>query len=303
MGIARSLFLAVIGTASLTIACVTPWQDSANLDVSSTPQDNVLVGADAAASPGRWQTSTRAGAPTEEELPAQQPEVATLAPRIALGSQQNGPSLPADRLPLAQQLQRELARVGCYEGEANGIWTPAARKAMKAFMDRINATLPTDEPDYILLTLVQAARDRVCGATCPAGQGLAESGRCVPNAILAGKKAPPAARAAPARAEPAPAPATPGWSVARTPTAATPSSSPDPERMGLAGPSAPNQPGQVNDQAPPTAAALPGQPGPAPTVTAVPASRPADVAKRAATPTPPSNFGPAVFRQSERLGF
>jgi hypothetical protein len=38
--------------------------------------------------------------------------------------------------------------------------------------DRLNAKLPTDQPDIILLVLVQAQPDKVCGAPCPAGQGF-----------------------------------------------------------------------------------------------------------------------------------
>ncbi len=53
-------------------------------------------------------------------------------------------------------------------------------------MDRVNATLPMDEPDYILLTLVQGHTAAACGADCPSGQAISESGRCVPNAVVAG---------------------------------------------------------------------------------------------------------------------
>ena len=193
MGKARSLFLALAGATSLTVACVIPWQDSANLhvfplqdDASITPTGD--TGADAIEVSAQAGGSRASRRPDGEE-PAPPPELAMLAPRTALGSPQKDMSLPADRLPLAQQLQRELARVGCYEGDLNGVWTPTVRKTMKAFMDRVNATLPTDEPDYILLALVQGARDRVCGATCPPGEGLAE-GRCMSNAILAVKKTP-----------------------------------------------------------------------------------------------------------------
>src|SRR5947207_1138662 len=86
---------------------------------------------------------------------------------------------------MARELQRELKRVGCYDGEINATWTPSTRRAMKAFTDRVNATLPVEEPDYILLALVQSHQDNVCGKPCPAGQGLSEAGRCLPNAILA----------------------------------------------------------------------------------------------------------------------
>jgi hypothetical protein len=56
---------------------------------------------------------------------------------------------------------------------------------MQAFIDRVNATLPTNEPDGILLTLVQAQPDKVCGKPCPARQGLSNAGLCLPYAILA----------------------------------------------------------------------------------------------------------------------
>jgi hypothetical protein len=182
--------------------------------------------------------------------------------------------------------------VGCYEGELNGIWTPATRKAMKAFTDRVNATLPTDEPDYILLTLVQGYRDKVCGMTCPVGQGLAEGGRCLPNAILAARKPPQVTRAVPLRADPAPA--STGWSVTRTPVPATLPSSADEERMGLAGPAAPKNPGPADGQAPLVAAALnvPALSVPAP------AAAPGASRRAAVRPT---NFNPASF--FKQLGF
>ena len=190
MSIVRGLFLSVAGA----IACSIPWQDTANVDGSAPIPGNLSItptggsGADGTPSPAQASSST--GASPDIELvpaPASAPEIATLAPRTALGARQLA-SLPSDRGSVARDLQRELTRVGCYDGEIHGVWTPAARRAMKAFTDRVNATLPTDEPDYILLSLVQAARDKVCGAGCPAGQGFAEGGRCVPNAILAGKK-------------------------------------------------------------------------------------------------------------------
>jgi len=94
-------------------------------------------------------------------------------------------SLPRDRAALTRELQVELRRVGCYGGELNGVWTPAARKAMKSFTDRVNASLPVGEPDDILLALVQTHQGEACGKPCPAGQGLADDGRCLPSAILA----------------------------------------------------------------------------------------------------------------------
>jgi len=91
---------------------------------------------------------------------------------------------PGDRASLARELQRELARVGCYDGEINGAWTTSTRQAMKAFIERVNAALPTNHPDAILLTLVRGHSGKACGTSCPAGQGRADTGRCVPTEIL-----------------------------------------------------------------------------------------------------------------------
>ena len=95
------------------------------------------------------------------------------------------PGDDATRMQLTRDLQRELQRVGCYGGEITGSWTPSTKRAMSAFMDRVNATLPIEEPDYILLTLVQGQTSTACGASCPSGQGLSNEGRCVPQAVIA----------------------------------------------------------------------------------------------------------------------
>jgi hypothetical protein len=201
------------------------------------------------------------------------PVVVTLTPRP------NDPALapprmvmiPKDRDSLARELQKELRRVGCYEGEVNGVWTPATRRAMKTFTDRVNATLPVDEPDAVLFAMVLGQQDRVCGKPCPADQGLSEDGRCLPNAILAKAARKPSPAVAgyvpvggPAAAKPAPAitgwsttvtapprPSSPATATAPVPppalaSTAVPAASASPAsegRMALAGPPAPETPG------------------------------------------------------------
>lgn len=187
-------------------------------------------------------------------------------------------SLPRDRASLARELQLELRRVGCYAAEPNGVWTPASRKAMKSFTERVNASLPVGEPDEILLALVQAHRGEACGAPCPAGQGLAEDGRCLPGAILAHARkssAPTVAAAARPRGGPQadkPAPAIAAWSTT-TSSALPPPPSPPPVitgRMALAGP--------MSDAAPPVI----GEAPPGPTDPAVHTTKPlAGAAERA----------------------
>jgi hypothetical protein len=85
----------------------------------------------------------------------------------------------------ALELQRELERVGCYAGELDGIWAAASQRAMKAFTNRVNAELPTNKPDAILLALVQAHPEKVCGVPCPRGQTLTADGQCMPDALIA----------------------------------------------------------------------------------------------------------------------
>lgn len=92
---------------------------------------------------------------------------------------------PATRTQLARDLQTELRRVGCYQGAITGSWTQSTRRAMAAFLDRANAVLPYDQPDYVLLALVQSYRDVMCSADCPSGQLMQGDGRCVPAAVIA----------------------------------------------------------------------------------------------------------------------
>ena len=129
-------------------------------------------------------------AAAEPVPPFSAPVVVTIAQRPSEPAK--AAPMPRDRDAIGRELQKELRRVGCYDGELNGAWTTSTKQAMKLFMDRVNASLPTDEPDSILLTMVRGYQDRVCGKPCPAGQGLGGDGRCVPNAILvrAAPKAP-----------------------------------------------------------------------------------------------------------------
>jgi hypothetical protein len=97
------------------------------------------------------------------------------------------PSGDEARIELVRDIQRELKRVGCYEGDVDGSWGSGSKRAIATFTERVNASLSIDEPDFILLTLLQGHNGQACGATCPAGQTAASgsAGRCVPNGVLA----------------------------------------------------------------------------------------------------------------------
>ena len=87
--------------------------------------------------------------------------------------------LPVDRVSLIRDLQRELKRLGCYSGDVNGVWTTSSRLAMKSFTDKVNASLPIDNPDEVLLSLVRGHKDTACAAACQPGQALNDKGRCL----------------------------------------------------------------------------------------------------------------------------
>ena len=168
--------------------------------------------------------------------------------RLAVGPQATPGGVATDRSQLARELQRELRRVGCYEGEINGGWTTSTKRAMKAFTERVNASLPLEEPDVVLLSLVKGHPDRACGQPCPAGQSLADGGRCLPTAVVSSQKKPPQAAASPRDAA---SPAIAGWSTTSGPGAAAAPAADG--RLGLAGPDAEDdQPAAAGLQTPPS---------------------------------------------------
>jgi hypothetical protein len=122
-----------------------------------------------------------------------------VAKRVAVALENGGgrkqtSSKPAGeeaRVDLVRDIQRELKRVGCYDGDMDGSWGPNSKRAIATFTERVNASLSIEEPDFILLTLLQGHAGQACGASCPAGQTAATgaagspTGRCVPNGVLA----------------------------------------------------------------------------------------------------------------------
>ncbi len=243
----------------LRAATVAPWAD---VPAAAVPADT---------------TPVTQYPPKPEVVVVGQPQAEPSA-RMQAASPTRAPPRPGDRTGIARELQRELRRVGCYWGEVNGTWTPATRKAAKTFTERVNAALP-DEPDLVLLALVQAQEGEVCGAGCPAGQALAADGRCLPSAILESRRGQPPARAA-VPPQPA-APAITLQSSARTGTVDPPPT------------------GEARPPQPPVASALAGVQLPAPGA-GQPVMRPGHAKQSAA---PPAAFGPRVFRHFDNNGF
>jgi hypothetical protein len=295
MAKAFALLLLFAGAAAFVLVSVMPYPIEIDW-TAPEPQLSDAAAAPAAASqvePVVVLESRQAFAPPSP-VKTVLPEVVTLAQRAAEPVAKmpatlppRAVPLPGDRVTIARELQRELRRVGCYDGEINGVWTPATRKASKTFTERINAALPNDEPDLILLRLAQDQQDKVCGAACPAGQAFASDGRCVPTAVLGARRAPPSPEAGPVII---------GRSSIRAIEAPTPSQ----PALVLGGPQLKKGPVLTNDQPPP---AGPGLLGLAPATATSPGPP-----QRHAGPTQPASariigFGPGVFRQVEKNGF
>lgn len=131
--------------------------------------------------------------PQRNPLPAPKPPAETVAVTPA--------ETPADRIALIRSLQFELKRVGCYSGEINGVWTTSSRLAMKSFTDRVNASLPIDNPDQVLLSLVKGHQDQACpSGTTRAAKSEDGDGRT--GALVAGGAAAAGAAAAMAASRP-----------------------------------------------------------------------------------------------------
>ncbi len=202
MGKATGVFLilAGVGTAALVLPSVDKEAERQLADVikiatGAAPQLPSQPSASVAASapaPATMAATAPQARPTLATSPAASPNgaqpVLVAPPQIITRNTIAAPARPAGseaRANLARDIQSELKRVGCYDGEVSGEWSPATRRAMKTFIDRVNAALPTDEPDHILRTMVQGHPGNACGKACPSGQTAATDGRCLPSAIVA----------------------------------------------------------------------------------------------------------------------
>lgn len=67
-----------------------------------------------------------------------------------------------DQASLTRALQQELTRLGCYDGQINGQWTSRSRKAMVRLIEKVNARLPAEKPDAVLLALAKGETEGAC---------------------------------------------------------------------------------------------------------------------------------------------
>ncbi|MDJ0628916.1 MAG: peptidoglycan-binding domain-containing protein [Rhodobacter sp.] len=92
------------------------------------------------------------------------PECTPAAPPAAAEDAPPGRVAAPGGDPVAAELQAELARVGCYRAEVDGLWGPASRAAMAAFNRETGGKEPVAAPTAGALVAVARVPATVCGA-------------------------------------------------------------------------------------------------------------------------------------------
>jgi hypothetical protein len=150
---------------------------------SATPMPDARQAAPARGVQSAGTARTGAQAHVPSQIAVTNASVVSPTPEPPLGSPQ--PATEDAYYALVRDLQRELRRLGCYWGEIDGSWGPGAKRGMSALMGRVNATLPVNEPDYILLALARSQPDQACRKPCPPEQLLmSDTGQCQPRALV-----------------------------------------------------------------------------------------------------------------------
>ena len=97
-------------------------------------------------------------------------ETATTLDEAAPADKGRFADLDTGELALLQQ--KELSRVGCYDGAIDGNWGEGTSAAMESFSTAANLELATDAPSADALIALESQRDTVCDAQAE-GDGAA----------------------------------------------------------------------------------------------------------------------------------
>lgn len=174
---------AAIVTRAITVANAPPAGQSsvALLDLavealgSEPPASDLAPEAAAASTPADQPGAEAVGTiePSGPDLAAVESDLGDEAARDSEAAES-----PTNDPKLTRKIQRELRRVGCLKSAADGVWGSGTERAMRRFSERIEADLPIDGPDAVLLILLEKFDDRACGAPCPEGEAPNAKGRC-----------------------------------------------------------------------------------------------------------------------------
>jgi hypothetical protein len=106
----------------------------------------------------------RASTATEPpDSSAKESKVASLPPASEAAPEPTpAPDNSAAQAELTRDLQRELVRVGCSAGRADGVWGARSQDALREFSRHARASLDADVPSKEALAAVQRRHSRVC---------------------------------------------------------------------------------------------------------------------------------------------
>lgn len=143
---AGSFFLASVASGMALALCAATMPDGAS---TSAQADAIAVPPLVRAEPATLPLSS----PT--------PAVVEVAPTV-LTKPVAAPAPASNHGARVRQLQKALARAGCYNGPISGIWSDASKDAMRGFATAANAQLPVDSPDDALVALVESNDTTAC---------------------------------------------------------------------------------------------------------------------------------------------
>lgn len=111
-------------------------------------------------------------------------KIAELEKRTASLAQGPASAAPTEKQPAAdvpERLQKELKRVGCYDGAVDGVWGEGSEAALENFGAHRGRALASFLPDDTNLAAVAAESGRICPLTCEAGT-VEQNGACIAKA-------------------------------------------------------------------------------------------------------------------------
>jgi uncharacterized caspase-like protein len=114
----------------------------------------------------KLQALAQPSAPAQPPAAAAPDKVAAVAP----GAAEAGRSLDNPK-QVAEEMQRELKRVGCYAGPVSGTWSPQSRQALERFNASTKLELQLDPPNSQGVTKVKSFPGVVCDKTQQARKG------------------------------------------------------------------------------------------------------------------------------------
>lgn len=126
-------------------------------------------------------------ASTEKSNDNKQIKTALLTPAEDDLTEADDAQTPEITRQLIRDFQKELSRIGCDAGVADGRWGKKGRAALKQYSNRKNINLAALEPSQELLENLKLQNDRVCPLVCSTGFKK-DGDSCVLKACATGQK-------------------------------------------------------------------------------------------------------------------